>query len=283
LNPTAETALETPSGKAARDENFPVGSILLPARLRPHVTVFYAFARVADDIADDPALAPADKIARLDRLSVALGGAEDGPAVEKAAAMRASLGVTGITPRHCLDLLDAFRQDATKRRYNGWDDLMEYCMRSAAPVGRHLLDLHGEEQALYPLSDALCNALQVLNHLQDCAADCRELDRVYIPEPWLAAEGLGVEVLKAAHGDAALRRVLDRLLDGVDRLLTGAAPLAAGLKNRRLAMEAAAIQAIARKLSALLRWRDPLAARVRLGRAAYASCIAEGIWRGLVR
>jgi squalene synthase HpnC len=283
LNPTAETALETPSGKAARDENFPVGSILLPARLRPHVIVFYAFARAADDIADDPALAPADKIARLDRLSVALGDAEDGPAVEKAAAMRASLGVTGITPRHCLDLLDAFRQDATKRRYNGWDDLLDYCMRSAAPVGRYLLDLHGEERALYPLSDALCNALQVLNHLQDCAADCRELDRVYIPEPWLAAEGLGVEALKAAHGEAALRRVLDRLLDGVDRLLTGAAPLAAGLKNRRLAMEAAAIQAIARKLSALLRRRDPLAVRVRLGRAAYASCIAEGIWRGLVR
>ena len=71
-------ALETPSGKSARDENFPVGSILLPARLRPHVMAFYAFARAADDIADNPALAPEDKVARLDRLAAAVGGAEGG-------------------------------------------------------------------------------------------------------------------------------------------------------------------------------------------------------------
>ncbi|MDH3230281.1 MAG: squalene synthase HpnC [Alphaproteobacteria bacterium] len=277
-------ALETPScGKTARDENFPVGSLLLPARLRPHVRAFYAFARAADDIADSPALAPADKIARLDRLAAAIGGADDGAAIETAARMRASLEETAVPPRHCLDLLDAFRQDATKRRYGDWDDLMAYCMRSAAPVGRYLLDLHGEGAALYPLSDALCNALQVLNHLQDCAADHRELDRVYIPETWLDAEGTGVEALAAARCDPALRRVLDRILDGVDDLLAAAAPLAAALASRRLAMEAAAIHAVARKLSALLRRRDPLAARVRLGRPAYASCIAEGIWKGLVR
>ncbi len=276
-------ALETPSGKAARDENFPVGSILLPARLRPHVMAFYAFARAADDIADSPALAPGDKIARLDRLAAAIGGAEDGPAIETAAAMRASLDETAVSPRRCLDLLDAFRQDAVKARYADWDELMHYCDRSAAPVGRYLLDLHGEDEALYPLSDALCNALQVLNHLQDCAADYRELDRVYIPESWLEAEATEVGALAAADCDRALRRVLDRMLDGVDELLGTAAPLAAGLKSRRLAMEAAAIQAIARKLSALLRRGDPLAARIRLGRAAYAACIAEGIWKGLVR
>jgi phytoene/squalene synthetase len=318
-------ALETPSGKAARDENFPVGSILLPARLRPHVAAFYAFARAADDIADSPALAPEDRIARLDRLerividhthdrsresalhrkdradspgwwiakgdssqpgsalAAALRGEEGGPDLAKAARMRASLEETAVSPRHCLDLLDAFRQDAVKARYADWDELMHYCDRSAAPVGRYLLDLHGEDGTLYPLSDALCNALQILNHLQDCAADHRELDRVYIPEPWLQAEGLGVQALAAARCDAALRRVLDRMLDGVDGLLATAAPLSAALTGRRLAMEAAAIQAVARKLSALLRRRDPLAVRVRLGRAAYASCIAEGVWKGLAR
>ena len=270
-------ALETHSGKAARDENFPVGSMLLPARLRPHVMAFYAFARAADDIADSPALAPEDKIARLDRLAAAVDGAEDDAATETAKRMRASLEETAVAPRHCLDLLDAFRQDATRRRYEDWDDLMDYCMRSAAPVGRYLLDLHGEDGALYPASDALCNALQVLNHLQDCAADCRELDRVYIPEPWLQVEGLGVETLLEPCCDPALRWVLDRMLDGVDGLLADAAPLAGRMKDRRLAMETAAIQAIARKLSALLRRRDPLAAQVRLGRAAYASSIASGI------
>jgi len=277
VTPTSDETPDAPPGKTARDENFPVGSILLPARLRPHVAAFYAFARAADDIADSPDLAPSDKIARLDRLATALDSMGEGP--EVAVRMRASLGKTGVAARHCLDLLEAFRQDARQRRYGGWDELMAYCMRSAAPVGRYLLDLHGEEPASYPASDALCNALQVLNHLQDCAADCRELDRVYIPEPWLAAEGLGVDALLAPRSGPALRRVLDRMLDGVDDLLADSAPLAGQLRNRRLAMEAAAIQAIARRLASLLRHRDPLAERVKLGRAAYLASIAEGIMR----
>ena len=268
----------------AAGENFPVGSILLPAALRPHVMAFYAFARTADDIADNPALAAEDKIARLNRMAEAIEGARGGDtALAKAHHMRESLVATGVPARHCLDLLDAFRQDAVKGRYADWDDLMDYCMRSAAPVGRYLLDLHGEDPALWPAADALCNALQVLNHLQDCGADYREMDRVYIPEPWLAAEGLGVEALGEARTSPALRRVLDRLLDGVHGLLDEAAPLAGRLKSRRLAMETAAIQAIARKLAALLRRRDPLAGRVKLGRLSYAACMLEGIWKGLVR
>jgi len=279
LNPAAAIRRRASSGKTARDENFPVGSILLPSRLRPHVAVFYAFARAADDIADDPGLPADEKVARLERLRAGIDGIEDGRGCEKARRMRASLEETGISPRHCLDLLDAFRQDAIRRRYGGWDDLMAYCMRSAAPVGRYLLDLHGEPPASYPPSDALCAALQVLNHLQDCAADRRDLDRVYIPEPWLAAEGLGADSLLAPRCEPALRRVLDRMLDGVDGLLAASAPLAAQLASGRLAMEAAAIQAIARRLSGLLRRSDPLAARVALGRMAYAACIAEGIAR----
>jgi squalene synthase HpnC len=275
---------ETPSGKDAAGENFPVGSILLPAALRPHVAAFYAFARAADDIADNPALAPDHKIGRLNRMAEAIeGGLAGDGALTKAHRMRDSLAATGVPTRHCLDLLDAFRQDAVKRRYEDWDDLMSYCNRSAAPVGRYLMDLHGEEKALWPPADALCNALQVLNHLQDCAEDYREMDRVYIPEPWLAAEELDVEALSAAASAPGLRRVLDRLLDGVDGLLDEAAPLAGRMKSRRLAMETAAIQAIARNLAALLRRRDPLAGRVKLDRIRYVACMLEGIWKGLVR
>ncbi len=275
--------LTSGSGKTARDENFPVGSILLPARLRPHVAAFYAFARAADDIADDADLAAEDKIARLDPLAAALRDGGDGDEYEIAARMRASLLEMGVAPRHCLDLLDAFRQDATKRRYGDWDELIAYCLRSAAPVGRYLIDLHGEDRALYPASDALCDALQLLNHLQDCGSDYRTLDRVYIPEPWFAAEGLTVEALAARRCEPTLRRVLDRVLDGVDDLLAAAAPLAAALRSRRLAMEAAAIHAIARRLAALLRRRDPLAAPVRLGRMAYLVSLAEGVAREGVR
>ena len=281
--------LETPpgkkmAGKDAAGENFPVGSILLPAALRPHVAAYYAFARATDDIADNPETEADVKVARLTRMAEAIEGAHaDDSELAKAHRMRESLAATGVPARHCLDLLDAFRQDAVKRRYADWDELIDYCLRSAAPVGRYLMDLHGEDVVLRPSADALCNALQLLNHLQDCGEDYREMDRVYIPEPWLAAEGLGVETLATETTNPSLRRVLDRMLDGIDSLLDEAAPLAGRMKSRRLAMETAAIQAIARKLAALLRHGDPLAGRVKLGRMSYVSCMLEGIWKGLVQ
>ena len=152
--------VETPSGKGRGGENFPVGSWLIRRDLRSHVHAFYRFARNADDIADNPALTADDKIRRLDRMAAILDGApgSDSPA---ASAMRASLAETGVTAQHCHDVLHAFRLDATKLRYRDWDDLMEYCRYSAAPVGRQLLDLHGESHDTWPPSDALCAALQV--------------------------------------------------------------------------------------------------------------------------
>src|SRR5262249_12055005 len=152
MSTTASATLETPSGKVAGDENFPVGSWLLRAPLRPHVHAFYKFARTADDIADNPDLAPADKVARLDRMAALLEGApRDDPA--SAVAMRHSLAETGIAPTHCLDLLVAFKRDATQLRYADWDDLMDYCRYSAAPVGRQVLDLHGEARRTWAPSD----------------------------------------------------------------------------------------------------------------------------------
>ena len=155
--------IERPSGKGTAEENFPVGSVLIAPRLRPHVAAFYAFARAADDIADDPALPPDDKIARFDRLAAAILGREtDDAALEKAHRLRRSLADTGLGPTHCTDLLAAFKQDATKNRYADWGELMDYCELSACPVGRFVLDLHREARASYAASDALCSALQVL-------------------------------------------------------------------------------------------------------------------------
>src|SRR3546814_1994161 len=187
----------TPSGKGAADENFPVGSWLLPAALRPHVATYYAFARAIDDIADNPALAPEDKIARLSAFEAALlDAAADGPGLEKATRLRLSLAATGVAAARGTDLIAAFKQDAVKRRYADWGELLGYCRLSANPVGRYLLDLHGEDPAGYAASDALCSALQILNHLQDCQGDYRQLDRVYLPQDRLAAEGLDLTVLE---------------------------------------------------------------------------------------
>lgn len=277
-------AIETPSGKSAADENFPVGSWLLRARLRPHVAAFYAYARAIDDIADNPALEPDDRIERLDGFARAVGGGETaGPAFRKAHDLRRSLAETRVTHRHCVDLIRAFRQDATKLRYDDWDDLIGYCNLSAAPVGRYLVDLHGEATAAYPASDALCNALQVLNHVQDCGADYRALDRVYLPQCWMAEAGVGVEALGGRRSPPALRQVLDRCLDAVDGLLALAGRLPGELRDLRFAMEAAVILAIARKLGRELRRRDPLAERVVLTKPQYAACGVRGIGRLLLR
>jgi squalene synthase HpnC len=273
--------LEAPSGKDAAYENFPVGSWLLPAALRPHVATFYAFARAIDDIADSSTLTPADKVARLEAFERALLGRPDAPPVGKALAMRASLAATGVPARHCTDLIAAFKQDAVKSRYADWDDLMGYCIKSAAPVGRYLLDLHGGSRHGYGPSDALCNALQVINHLQDCADDYRTLDRVYLPEDWLRGEGAQVEDLARTSLAPGLRRVLDRCLDGIDALLLEARPLPPGLASRRLAMESAVILDIAAALSTKLRREDPLACRVALGKPAFAWCGVRGVARAL--
>ncbi len=266
--------VETPSGKGAGDENFPVGSVLLPARLRPHVARFYAFARAADDIADTPALDPDDKIRRLDLFEAGLDGH---PGVSVATALRASLAETGVPDRHARDLLAAFRQDATKRRYADWDELLGYCELSANPVGRYLMDLHGEDRALWVPADALCTALQILNHLQDCQADYRALDRVYLPLDRLAGQGLDVAVLDRPAAPPGLRRVLDQCLDSCDALIATARTRPVRPRSRRLHAETATITRLAARLSARLRRQDPLAGRVALTKPDFARGALAGI------
>lgn len=270
-------SVETPSGKGSGDENFPVGSFLLPARLRPHVARFYAYARAIDDIADNPKLEPQDKIARLTGFAEAIEGGHAGDArYITAHRCRASLLETGVTTRHCLDLVAAFKQDAVKLRYDDWDDLMGYCYLSASPVGRYLLDLHGEDRSGYPFSDALCNALQVLNHLQDCQADYRAMNRVYLPQDWMRGEGATVEDLDGSQSSPGLRRVIDRCLAATERLNAEARKLPGALNSTHLAMESAAIVRIAIKLTKALRARDPVAGRVQLTKPQFMGCFAMG-------
>jgi farnesyl-diphosphate farnesyltransferase len=273
-------SVETPSGKWRGSENFPVGSFLIRRGLRAHVHAFYRFARNADDIADNPALTADDKIARLDRMAAILDGAPDADS-PAAAAMRESLLETGLTAQHCHDVLHAFRLDAVKLRYRDWNDLMGYCRYSASPVGRQLLDLHGESRTTWPASDALCSALQVLNHLQDCADDYRRLDRVYLPLEDLAAEGAEVEALAAGVASPELRRVLDRLLNRTGELVDQAGGLPRLVASRGLRLESAVIVALAGRLLRRLRHRDPVAARVALSKSDFLAAFAVGVSRGL--
>ena len=277
---SAMSQVETPSGKGAADENFPVGSWLLPKPLRPHVAAYYAFARAIDDIADNGALAPEVKILRLDAFDHALtsDAGAGSPAFEKARALKRTMDATGIPTKHGSDLISAFKQDAVKLRYDTWDELIDYCDRSASPVGRFLCDLHGEDRALYPLSDALCNALQVINHLQDCGDDFPTLNRVYLPQEWMRVENAVTEDLSKKTLTPELRRVVDRCLDGTERLMEDARRLPKAMKHRQLAAETAVIVSIADKLIVRLRKHDPLATRVVLSKAAAATAAVRGLW-----
>jgi squalene synthase HpnC len=267
----AAAAVETPSGKGARDENFPVGSFLLPKRLRPHVAIFYAFARAIDDIADDPALPDAEKTRRLKAFDAALRGAPGyGAEFAKAHALRESLDACGAPATHGSDLIAAFVQDCEKKRYQSWDELIGYCEKSANPVGRYLLDIHGEDKGGWRYSDALCTVLQIVNHLQDCGDDRRNLDRVYVIERWLVEAGGSVADLDGERESAALRRVINRMLDGCEALMADARLLPRALKSRSLAMESAVIVRLAAILIRKLRNSDPLAARVALAKPDFA-------------
>jgi len=272
-------AVETPSGKSAATENFPVGSILIERRLRPHVAAFYAFARAIDDIADSPELSADEKLERLDGFEQTLQGQEAGPGYGKAEVLAASLSVTGVSTRHGCDLVAAFRQDAVKNRYDDWDDLMAYCRLSAAPVGRYLIDLHGVSPDAYVASDALCASLQVINHLQDCGEDFCDLDRVYLPQDWMAEAGADTNDLGAGRASPRLRRVIDRCLEGCRSLMRETGALRSVRESRRLALESAVIIEIANRLIALLAVRDPLASRVKLSKLALVVAAGHGVVR----
>jgi len=273
----ADSEFETPTGKGSKDENFPVGSFLLPAHLRPHVAVFYAFARAGDDIADNPDLTPEEKVNRLTRFEEALAGQHlSDTTLVKAHLLRDRMKEIGLDVTHPTALLQAFKQDAIKSRYATWSEVMDYCEYSANPVGRFLLDLHGEDKALYPASDALCEALQVINHLQDVQKDFLTMDRVYLPQDWLKESQSSVEDLKAPAATSGIRNVIDRCIGETEKLLDISRTLAPAISSRRLGMETAAIQRLAEQLTARLKQQDPLAVRVELSKPASVLHIAIG-------
>jgi hydroxysqualene synthase len=273
---TAAAALR--SGKGHRDENFPVASLLIGARYRGPILAFYEFVRIADDIADHPTLAPAEKLAHLDALEAGLlGTAEGEPAARR---LRAVLAECRLPPRHAQDLLTAFRMDVTKLRYRNWDELIEYCSFSAMPVGRFVLDVHGEPRSTWPASDALCAALQINNHIQDCGADYRNLDRVYVPLDDLAAAGALIEELGAARASPALLQCLHALAHRTEALLGESLGFSGMIGDFRLSLEVAVITTLAQRILGLIKTRDPLRDNVHLTKVGVLTGTLAGVAAG---
>jgi squalene synthase HpnC len=275
------TAGELRSGKGHKDENFPVASWIIHPRHRSLILAFYNFVRTADDVADHATLPAQDKLDRLDRLESSLLGRDDNE--PEGVALRAAFAERGMAPTHAQDLLNAFRMDVTKLRYANWDELIHYCSLSAMPVGRFMLDVHGEDRSTWTANDKLCAALQINNHLQDCAKDYQDLDRVYLPLDAMNAAGANVEMLALDRAPPELLKCIHALARRTEALLDEGRGLAREVKDTRLGLEISVIDAFADKIVNLLKVRDPLSENVHLSKqqmlASALSAMASGFYR----
>jgi hydroxysqualene synthase len=256
------TASEFRSGKGHRDENFPVASWIIHPRHRALILAFYNFVRTADDIADHATMRADEKLAYLDLLEAELLG--KGDSQKEAVNLRQALAERAMPPRHALDLLTAFRMDVTKLRYETWDELIHYCRYSAMPVGRFVLDVHGESTSTWAANDALCAALQINNHLQDCGKDFRDLNRVYLPLDAMKEAGASVEELGLEKAPEKLLRCLHGLAARNQKLLSESRSFSGEVRDFRLGLEISVIQAFADRIVRMLKVRDPLSERVHL-------------------
>ncbi|MGJ0503873.1 MAG: squalene synthase HpnC [Methylocystis sp.] len=273
----------TSSGKTHRDENFPVASFLIAPRHRAPILAFYDFVRAADDIADHPTLPAQEKLDLLDALDAALMGTaeEDAPVARR---LRDTCRERRLDPQHARDLIAALKRDVTQLRYRDWDDLIDYCRYSAMPVGRFVCDVHGEDPGrVWDANDALCAALQVINHLQDCGKDYRDLDRVYLPQDSLAAHGASVEMLAQERAPPPLLATIRELNEKTAKLLAQSRSFADLIDDTRLAMEVGAIQTLAEHLVARLAVADPLGEKVHDGKFGFAVKGATGALGALLR
>ena len=269
-------ASELRSGKGDRDENFPVASWIIHPRHRALILSFYNFVRTADDIADHATLPAEEKLAYLNLLERELLG--NGDTQAEAVNLRRALAERGMPPRHALDVLVAFRMDVTKLRYETWDEVIHYCRYSAMPVGRFMLDVHGESTSTWAASDALCAGLQINNHLQDCGKDFRALNRVYLPRDAMAAAGASVEQLGLDRSPPELLQCLHALAVRNELLLNESRPLKAEVRDTRLGVDISVIQSFADRIVRLLKIRDPLCERVHLSKFELLAFSLAGIF-----
>ena len=272
-------SIETTPTKTHKQENFPVGSWLLSQKIRFKILIFYKFARAADDIADSANLSSNEKIKRLNLFKKAIESNKSNKIkISKVEDLRKICIKNKIKINHALNLLKAFKQDAIKKRYKNWSELIRYCKYSAVPVGRFVIDLHKEKQKAYKYSDPLCIALQILNHLQDCKEDYENLDRVYLPMQFLKKYNVKLSQLKKNVTEKNLRLVFNEILKNTEKLIIEAGKNKKNMKHKHLSLETSFILEIAKKLLQLLKNNDPLKKKVMLKKFDYIYCFAKGLY-----
>ena len=215
-------------------ENFPVASVLLPARMRPHIAAIYAFARTADDFADEPGRSPAERLALLDGWEEQLldaGRGTPGPH-PIFAALADTMERCRLPVQLLADLLSAFRQDITVHRYATWTDVLDYCRRSANPVGRLVLGVANvRDERTAAASDAVCTALQLANFWQDFGGDL-ENGRIYVPAEEMARHGASEADLATFGMNRAWIATMKGCVDRTRDLFETGRPVADAVRGR---------------------------------------------------
>ena len=269
--------------KQAKDENFPVGSLLISKELRPLVAKYYKFARMADDIADNPKLNMKQKLQALDEMEDILHQ-RIGNKSKKLSfinGLRKDFISENLSFSLLTDLLVAFRQDARNFTYETWAQLTEYCRWSAAPVGRFMLAIHNENPSTYLPGASLCVALQIENHLQDIKYDAKLLKRVYIPSDMLKKFGVKVKDLLKDKETPALNSLKKDILQKVKGLIKEAEVLLSIVKSRRLKLELGVILSLTHIMLKKLEKEDVLAKDVKLSKTDWLKAVVCGIAKGL--
>ena len=267
------------SGKSYSDENFPVASFLMTKKIRSIVRVFYFFARMADDIADHQKLSSNQKKNILLFFDNAISKSKktNNKVLDK---MIAKFKELPSGKEYSRNLLKAFMMDASNKKYKNWNDLLYYCKFSANPVGRFVIDAVNERkniEKIYEASDSLCTALQIINHIQDCKKDFKELNRVYIPESFFKKYSLDKKTLRKSKSEENFERLKIEIIDNV---LTSLRKTKLGLReiqSWRLRKETLIILNIAKRLCNLLKINDPLEKQIKLSRIDFIFCFFKGI------
>jgi len=223
-------------GKLTRDhyENFPVASRLLPRRLRQPIAAIYAFARSADDFADEHELDDNTRLALLDTYRENLDRLQRGEQVSSPIFIALNQAITAhqLPFQPFYDLLAAFRQDVHKKRYADFNEVLDYCRKSANPVGRLLLRLFKQEsEQNIARADAICTALQLINFLQDIQVDILK-NRVYLPQDEMAYFGVTETHIRVQNADAARQALIAKQIERIHAIMQAGIPLLAELKGR---------------------------------------------------
>ena len=272
------------SGKTDKNENFPVSSFLINRQFKRHIKNLYIFARTADDIADNNSLERPKKkllLCKFDEI-IKLKKKTDYAFLNN---LIDTLNETHISNKFPRRLLKAFLQDAYKTRYKNWEQLIYYCDNSASPVGRFVVNLHKEQKnnspelmkKIYEGCDALCNSLQILNHIQDCKEDFLNLNRVYIPENYFKMQNLNISEMLESRNRKKILEIFLKCLFKVENLLDESKQNIKLIKDNGLRKETFVIFNIARKLTELLKKNDPIKKKVKLSHIDLIFCFFKGI------